>query len=91
MCTGILLKSQKNDVVRARTLEWSAFDFDTHLCIYPRKFEFNKTKSQNTTDYKWQAKYGFVAMIGAKDYNFAIDGINEKGLGIGGILSSWLC
>lgn len=83
MCTGIMLRAQNNDIVRARTLEWSAFDLDSKLIIVPRHYSFQtQTEYAITTD-GWKGKYGYVA-VNFRDFkDFCFDGINEKGLSIG--------
>lgn len=83
MCTGIMLRAQNNDIVRARTLEWSAFDLDSKLIIVPRNYQTDDQIESSIQTDGWQGKYGYVAVNFRDLKDFCFDGINEKGFSVG--------
>jgi choloylglycine hydrolase len=81
-CTGIMLKAKDNTVVYGRTMEWGAFDLNSHVAIVPRGYSFTGQTPDGFIGRQWTTKYGFVAIdILGKDI-FG-DAMNEKGLAIG--------
>lgn len=83
MCTGIMLRAQNNDTVRARTLEWSAFDLESNLLIFPRNFVFKGAQDTQFQTHGWQGKYGHIALNFRNHIDFCFDGLNEKGFSAG--------
>lgn len=81
-CTGITLKSAKNDYLAARTMEWGSSFFDSKLVIIPRGY-FNQSKLQNNArGLAWTVKNGFIG-IAVGDTAVIAEGMNEKGLSVG--------
>jgi len=81
-CTGIVLKAEDGAAVYGRTQEWGAFDLNSRLVVVPRGYELKGHTPDGKPGHRWKSRYGVVALDGLeKDY--AIDGMNEKGLVVG--------
>jgi choloylglycine hydrolase len=82
-CTGIRLKAQDGSVVYGRSMEWGAFDLHSRVTIIPRGMMHNIDIPGHGKAMSWKGKYGYVGLdyVGKKSL---IDGINEKGLAVGG-------
>lgn len=82
-CTGITLKAQDGSVVYGRSMEWGAFDLHSRVTIVPRGMNYNVNIPGHGKGISWKGKYGYVGLdyVGKKSI---IDGINEKGLAVGG-------
>ena len=80
-CTGIRIKPQDGSVIAARTLEFAA-DLHSNIIVIPRATESAGTVPGDGTGLRWKSKYG---VVGANGFNMPaiVDGLNEKGLGIG--------
>ncbi|MGV3278621.1 linear amide C-N hydrolase [Rickettsiales bacterium LUAb2] len=83
MCTGIMLKALNNDVVRARTMEWSPFDLSSKIVIFPKNHKFEKQEHGEYKTNDWQGKLGFIGLNFKDRTDFCFDGLNEKGLSMG--------
>jgi choloylglycine hydrolase len=81
-CTGIMLKAKDNTVVYGRTMEWGAFDLNSHVAIVPRGYSFTGQTPDGFIGRQWKTKYGFVAIDILEKEIFG-DAMNEKGLAIG--------
>ncbi len=84
-CTSIRLKTTDGDVVYARTMEY-AVDLHAGMTIVPKGTPFAGTLPDGSQKgLPFPAKYGFVGM---NSYGIPvnIDGVNEKGLVVGGLL-----
>lgn len=82
-CTGITLKAKDGSVVYGRTMEWGSFDLNSQVVIVPRGYKFSAHTPDKKPGVKWEGKYGFVGLDGL-DYEVYLDGMNEKGLAVGG-------
>jgi len=82
-CTAFIKKTTTGDVIYARTNEFGV-NLHTHVLFVPRKISFHGTLPDGSKGASWQTKY---AMIGVAMFNthFIVDGINEKGLGLGSL------
>jgi choloylglycine hydrolase len=80
-CTGIRIKPKDGSVIVARTLEFAA-DLHSTVIVIPRGMETVGTAPGDKPGLRWKAKY---AMCGANGFGLPaiVDGLNEKGLGIG--------
>ncbi len=81
-CTGIFLKSEKNDYILARTMEWGTFNLDSKLAIIPRGISMVGDTPDGKTGIKWTSRYG-VAGISFANEPILGEGINEAGLSMG--------
>ena len=81
-CTGIVLKADDGAAVYGRTQEWGSFDLNSRLVVVPRGYELKGHTPDGKPGHSWKARYGVVA-IDATEQDYAIDGMNEKGLVVG--------
>lgn len=81
-CTGIFLKSEKNEYVLARTMEWGTFNLDSKLAIIPRGVSMIGETPDGKTGKQWTSRYGAVG-ISLANAPILGEGINEKGLSMG--------
>ena len=81
-CTSIVLKADDGAVVYGRTMEWGAFDLNSRVAIAPRGYEFQGHTPDGKPGYRWEARYGVVA-LDALEKDYFTDGMNEKGLVVG--------
>ena len=81
-CTGITLKSVKNDYFAARTMEWGTFYFDSKLAVVPVGYTNRSSLGNGIAGLSWTVKHGFVG-IAVADTSIITEGINERGLSIG--------
>jgi choloylglycine hydrolase len=82
-CTGITLVAKDGAVVYGRTMEWGTFDLNSQVVIVPRGYSFTAMTPDRKPGVTWVGKYGFVGLDGL-DYEVYLDGMNEKGLAVGG-------
>ena len=82
-CTDFQIKTKDGAVIVGRSLEWGE-DMQSQLRIHPRQEKHQSGAPENKSGLSWQSKYGYV---GADCYGLdvCIDGINEKGLSVGGL------
>jgi choloylglycine hydrolase len=80
-CTGIRIKPTDGSVIAARTLEFAA-DLQSNVIVIPRATEYTGTAPGDKPGLRWKSKY---AAAGANGFGMPaiVDGLNEKGLGIG--------
>ena len=84
-CTSIRLKTADGDVVYARTMEY-AVDLHAGMSIVPKGTPLVGTLPDGSEKgLSFPAKYGFVGM-NSFGIPVNIDGVNEKGLVVGGLL-----
>ncbi len=80
-CTGIRVKPKDGSVIVARTLEFAA-DLHSNIIVIPRATESVGTAPGGKRGLRWKSKYGIAGANGF-DMPAIVDGLNEKGLGIG--------
>jgi len=80
-CTNITVTAKDNSVIVGRTLEFGP-PLQSELVTSNRKRVFTNLAPNGKPSLKWTAKYGYV-YLNAFHQDFAMDGINEKGLSIG--------
>ncbi|MEM8970724.1 MAG: choloylglycine hydrolase family protein [Pseudomonadota bacterium] len=78
-CKGIMLTGDDGSVVRARTMEWGAFDIEAAVSIVPPGFEMSSTMPDGSTGASWTVQYGFVGATGLGRL-LTTDGVNTAGL-----------
>ena len=78
-CTGISLTAKDGSKIIARTMEWGGFKLESHLVLVPRGYTHQAVTPDGNDGMKIKAKYGYTAIC-VLDYNFAAEGVNEKGL-----------
>lgn len=81
-CTGIFLKSEKNEFFLARTMEWGTFNLDSKLAIIPRGISMVGETPDGKTGKQWTSRYGAVG-ISLANAPIIGEGINEAGLSMG--------
>lgn len=80
MCTGIKIYTKDGATISARTMELHAFP--TELVLFPRG---QKTIANEPCGIKteWVSIYGICAMTASASHRFCLEGLNERGLGMG--------
>ena len=78
-CTGIMLSGSDGTNVRARTMEWGAFDLQSAISIIPPGYEMSSIMDDGSAGATWTTQYGAVAITGLGRL-VATDGMNEAGL-----------
>lgn len=82
-CTGITLRAKNNDMVVARTMDWSRAETDNMYVIVPRGHEQTSLTPGGKMDgLKFTSVYGYAG-IAVQLPDFIIDGTNEAGLNVG--------
>ncbi|GFK93163.1 Choloylglycine hydrolase [Fundidesulfovibrio magnetotacticus] len=82
-CTSIRLKTEANDVVYARTMEFASFK--SGVSVVPKGFKYQGTLPDGSQKgMRWTVKYGFVGM-NYEGVPVVSDGMNEKGLVVGSL------
>ncbi|MEM8977363.1 MAG: choloylglycine hydrolase family protein [Pseudomonadota bacterium] len=81
-CTGIMLAGSDGSVVRARTMEWGAFDIEGAISIVPPGYEMSSIMPDGSTGASWTVQYGFVGATGLGRL-LTTDGVNTAGLSSG--------
>ena len=81
-CTDFALKAKDNTVVNGRSMEFPV-DLKSEVLIVPRGVQHVATDNKGIS---WTSKYGFLGInaFGLKD-SF-VEGFNEKGLTVGGLM-----
>lgn len=82
-CTGIMIKTEDNNIIQARTIEYGESNLNSKIVISPRGKEFRSLTPEGKLEgLKWKAKYGYVGATVITDI-FVGEGINEMGLNAG--------
>lgn len=84
-CTDFLIQTKDNTVLNSRSMEF-AINLQTELTTYPRGESVQSPAPNGKEGLSWTSKYGYVAFT-VFNLDFAVDGMNEKGLSMGGL---WL-
>ncbi len=78
-CTGILIKTQDNNYIFGRTMEF-AFDYIAHVLIFvPRNYQYTGHAPSGKPGLAWKTKYAQVGFA-APSLPLVDDGLNEQGL-----------
>src|SRR5215203_196811 len=81
ICTGIRLIAKTGAVVSARTMEFGV-DLESDVMMSPRRHARIGSTPDGADGLHWTAKYASVGISGF-GLDMLIDGVNEKGLGVG--------
>lgn len=82
-CTSILINTADNSKVVGRSMEFGQF-LNSSVLVNPRGQKVQSTAPNNGKGISWTTKYGYIALNGF-GMDFAIDGMNEKGLSYGAL------
>lgn len=80
-CTGIQVKTTEGAVITGRSMEFG-FNLESDIAIIPRGKAYTGTAPGGKPGLKWTGKFGVVGLNALKMPHI-VDGVNEKGLGIG--------
>jgi choloylglycine hydrolase len=85
-CTGITISASDSTIVCARTMEF-AINLESSIIVVPRDYQYQGTAPGLKPGKIWTTKY---STIGANimSVDCLIEGLNEKGLGMGGFFHS---
>ena len=81
-CTGILTKTQDNNYIFARSMEFGTDLMTFDLIAVPRNYKFTGQTPLGKPGMTWETKYGYT---GFSPFGIPLiaDGVNEKGLSCG--------
>ena len=81
-CTGILTKTQDNNYIFARSMEFGTDMMTFDLIAVPRHYKFTGQTTLGKPGMAWETKYGYT---GFSPFGVPLiaDGVNEKGLSCG--------
>lgn len=82
-CTALRLTAEDGGVVVGRTMEFG-FDPESDALVVPAGTKLTSTLADKSKGIHYVAKYGFVG-ANFKGLDIVLDGVNEKGLYIGGL------
>jgi choloylglycine hydrolase len=82
-CTDFQIKSSDHTIITARSMEWGD-EINSKLRICPRQEKHAGVTPSGQKGLSWQSKYGYVG-VDCYGRDTVIDGINEKGLSVGGL------
>ncbi len=77
MCTAMSIKTNKNEVIFGRTMDFS-YELDPKIYVIPKNYEWNNSFN----DYTFNNKYKIIATGQNMDKLILVDGMNEMGLGV---------
>ena len=80
-CTGLRVKPRDGSIVTGRTLEFPT-ELHSSVVVIPRGMAYTGSAPGGLPGLRWTTKYGMVGANGVGK-PVIIDGLNEKGLGIG--------
>ncbi len=78
-CTGIRLIAEDGSVISGRTMEFSPHQIQWELMYVPRGSQFSGETKKGKDGLNWYVKNAFVSYF-VKDQEYAVEGVNEKGL-----------
>lgn len=94
MCTEFMIKSEDGHVVVSRSMEFNRDIKPCEVVIFPAKLEFQSPTPNHVKDphsLAWTNKYRFAG-ISTNGQHFRIaDGMNDRGLSIGGLYFKPYC
>lgn len=82
-CTNFSLEDKSKHFVVGRSMEF-AIDLESKIIIVPRGIH-QQSQVKNQTAMSWTQRYGFAGLNAFNNDRMIADGINEKGLSIGGL------
>ncbi len=84
-CTDFALRAKDGTVVNGRSMEFP-IDLKSRIKIVPQGTHFAPEVAPGTPGISWDTKYGFIGVNAFGLENVFVDGFNEKGLAIGGLM-----
>lgn len=84
-CTNFQVKAKDGSVVIGRTMEFP-IDLKSNIWLVPKGEEFTSISNKKVKGLSWKTKYAFLAMDGFNIPGSFVDGMNEKGLSVGGLV-----
>ena len=83
-CTGVMIKTDDNNYIIGRTMEF-AEDYVAHILIFvPRNFKYIGHTPSEKPGMLWESKYAYVGFSPSTTMPLVDDGLNEVGLYCGG-------
>ena len=82
-CTGIITKTQDNNYIMGRSMEFASDFISHHLIFVPRNFKYTGQTPSGKPGMPWMTIYAHVG-FSPSTLPIVDDGINEKGLYCGG-------
>ena len=84
-CTDLVVKAKDNTVINGRSMEFP-IDLKSDVVIFPRGIQNIFTDSKGVKGAEWTSKYGFLGISAFGIKNCLVEGFNEKGLTVGGLV-----
>lgn len=84
-CTGTTIRATNGDVVFCRSMEWDDGFVPSEILVSPRHCTYRAHMPELMPGLSWKGQYGVAGLaIAITSVNAYIDGMNEKGLTVGG-------
>ena len=83
-CTNFQIEAQDKSVIVGRTMEYPT-DLRSKIWVVPRGTEQTSANNQGVKNLYWNSKYAYIGIDGF-DLGSIIDGMNEKGLSVNGLM-----
>ncbi|MCD4784911.1 MAG: choloylglycine hydrolase family protein [Candidatus Eremiobacteraeota bacterium] len=84
-CSSFRLSAKDGSVVFGRSMEFP-IDIESSIWIVPRGTKYSITNNDGVAGLSWTSKYGVLGIDGYKVKNSFVDGFNEKGLSVSGLM-----
>ncbi|MEI6092544.1 MAG: choloylglycine hydrolase family protein [bacterium] len=84
-CTNFQVKAKDGSVVIGRTMEFPV-DIKSNIWLVPRGEQYTSISDKKVKGLSWKTKHAFLALDGFDLSSNYIDGMNEKGLSVGGLM-----
>jgi choloylglycine hydrolase len=84
-CSDFVVKAENGTVVNGRSMEFP-IDLKSNIVIRPRGEYVQTVDSQGQPGISWTSKYGFLGINAFGLENCFVEGFNERGLAIGGLM-----
>jgi len=84
-CSNFVVKAKDGSVVNGRSMEFPV-DLSSDVWIIPAGTNYSNTDETGTAGMSWTTKYGFLGINAYKIEDTFVDGFNEKGLSVGGLM-----
>lgn len=84
-CSNFRIKAKDGTIVIGRSMEFP-IDLKSDICIVPRGKSFSVVNSKGIKGLTWTTKYGILGINAFKQKDCFVDGFNEKGLCLDGLM-----
>lgn len=84
-CSNFVIKAKDGSVVNGRSMEFP-IETNSDIWIIPAGTNYSNTDENGNPGLSWATKHGFLGINAYKIEDAFVEGFNEKGLSIGGLM-----